>query len=283
MPFVIRLVDCHADACEFQPLRLKLDPGSRTTGIALIREAEHVDACAGELRIEAAVLNLFELMHRGRQISEGLTGRRQMRRRRRGANLRYRAPRFDNRRRPEGWLAPSLQHRVDTVMAWVARLQRWAPVTAISQELVRFDPQAMENPDIEGVEHRQGTLSGFEVREYLLEKWSRQCAYCDAKDISLNLDHIHPKARGGTNRVANLALACIPCNLKKAGIHLSRVAIRRTGSFNIQTAQGIVQGIGYKHCRLIQRNDGYAYFNVGKAKLPDFLPQPHSSNHGPSG
>ena len=139
VPFVIRLVDRHADSCALQPLRIKLDPGSKTTGLALVRDTETVDATTGESQRGAAVLSLLELVHRGRQISEALTARRSMRRRRRG-NLRYRAPRFLNRARRAGWLAPSLQHRVDTTLAWVTRIRRWAPVTAISSELVRFDP-----------------------------------------------------------------------------------------------------------------------------------------------
>ena len=214
LPFVIRLVDRERATCALQPLRLKLDPGSRGTGLALVRDTEPVDAVTGEIQRGAAVLNLFELMHRGRQISEALTARRQMRRRRRG-NLRYRAPRFLNRTRLAGWLAPSLQHRVDTTLAWVKRLQRWAPVTALSSELVRFDMQALDNPEISGVEYQQGTLAGYEVREYLLEKWGRQCAYCGAEHVPLQVEHIHPKARGGSNRVSNLTLACQACNARK--------------------------------------------------------------------
>ncbi|OUL74618.1 RNA-guided endonuclease IscB, partial [Paraburkholderia hospita] len=129
VPFIIRLVDRQAYASRFQPLRIKLDPGSQTTGLALVRDTEHVDASSGEIQRGAAVLNLFELVHRGRQISAALSARRDMRRRRRG-NLRYRAPRFLNRTRPAGWLAPSLEHRVVTTMAWVNRLMDWAPVTA---------------------------------------------------------------------------------------------------------------------------------------------------------
>src|SRR6201746_135696 len=96
LPFVIRLTDRTADSCNFQPLRLKLDPGSKTTGMALVREFD------GGI----VVPNLFDLMHRGRQISEALTARASMRRARRGRHTRYRTPRFLNRRRPEGWLAP---------------------------------------------------------------------------------------------------------------------------------------------------------------------------------
>jgi 5-methylcytosine-specific restriction endonuclease McrA len=402
VPMVIRLIDRTQKDSVLQPLRLKLDPGSKTTGIALVRENQKVDACTGEIRREAIVLNLMELVHRGRQISEALTARRQMRRRRRG-NLRHRAPRFLNRgNKKSGWLAPSLQHRIDTIMAWVKRIQRWAPVTAISSELVRFDLQALQNPEISGVQYQQGTLQGYEVREYLLEKWGRQCAYCDAKEVPLQVEHIRPKASSGSSRVSNLSLACGCCNQKKAarsiedflgkdpkrlarilsqakkplrdaaavnatrwalanalkatglpvelssggrtkfnrsklnipkthaldavcvgqvdavqgwnkpalaikatgrgsyqrtrldkfgfprgylmrtkrvkgfgtgdmvranvpkgvkaGIHVGRVAIRATGSFNIQTPQGAVQGISHKHCQLTQRNDGYGYF-----------------------
>jgi 5-methylcytosine-specific restriction endonuclease McrA len=402
VPFVIRLVDRTQADCALQALRLKLDPGSKVTGIALVRETQSVDKQTGEVGTGAVVLSLMEIVHRGRQISEALTARRQMRRRRRGANLRYRAPRFLNRgNKARGWIAPSLQHRVDTTMAWVRRLQRWAPVSAISSELVRFDMQALQNPEIEGLEYQQGTLFGYELREYLLEKWSGQCAYCDANDVPLQVEHIVARARGGSNRASNLTLACSACNQKKgstaieaflrndpqrlarilaqakrplkdaaavnatrwalanalkgtglpvelasggrtkfnrcrlgvpkthaldaacvgkletvrhwqkhtltvkctgrgsyqrtrltrfgfprgflmrskrvqgfatgdlvratvtkgikAGTYKGRVAVRASGSFNVQTAAGVVQGIGHKHCVLIMRGDGYSY------------------------
>lgn len=215
VPFVIRLVDRHQNDCEVQPLRIKLDPGSKNTGMALVRDVDHINTGTGEIQREVSVLSLFELIHRGRQISKALTARSAMRRRRRSANLRYRSPRFLNRTKPAGWLAPSLQHRVDTVLAWVKRLQRWAPITAITHELVRFDMQRMENSDISGVGYQQGTLAGYEVREYLLAKWGRTCCYCGAKDTPLNVEHNVPTSKGGTNRISNLAIACIPCNTRK--------------------------------------------------------------------
>ncbi|SIT36238.1 HNH endonuclease [Paraburkholderia ribeironis] len=215
MPFAIRLVDRELLSSAAQPLRIKLDPGSKATGLALVRDIEQVDASTGEIHRGAVVLNLFELVHRGRQISEALTARRAMRRRRRGA-LRYRAPRFLNRTRPTRWLAPSLQHRVDTTLAWVKRLQRWAPITAASTELVRFDMQVPDNPEVTGIEYQQGTLFGYELREYLLEKWTRKCCYCDVQNVPLNIEHLVSRARGGSNRVSNLAIACVPCNIRKA-------------------------------------------------------------------
>lgn len=407
LPFVIRLVDRQADSCAAQPLRIKLDPGSKATGLVLVRDTEQVASATGEVQRGAAVLNLFELVHRGRQISEALSARRAMRRRRRG-NLRYRAPRFLNRTRPAGWLAPSLRHRVDTTIAWVARLTRWAPVMAVSSELVRFDMQALEKPEISGIEYQRGTLAGFEVREYLLAKWQRKCCYCDAQQVPLNIEHLVARARGGSDRVSNLAVACVPCNSrkgaqplevfvkdrarlarilaqckrplkdaaavnatrwalaallrktglplelasggrtkfnrtqlgipkthaldaacvgevaavtawcrptlevkctgrgryqrtrldrfgfprgyltrskrvqgfqtgdmvradvltgKKSGTHVGRVAVRATGSFNIQSAGSVVQGIAHRYCRLIQRGDGYGYTTIALTKV----------------
>lgn len=400
MPFAIRLVDRTVNESVLQPAKIKLDPGSKTTGIAVVRESATADEETGEIHTTVHVLNLLELHHRGKQISESLTARRQLRRRRRG-NLRYRKPRFLNRAKPKGWLAPSLQHRVDTIGAWVNRFQQLAPITGIDQELVRFDLQHLENPEISGIEYQQGTLAGYETREYLLNKWNRACAYCGAKQIPLQIDHIHPRARGGSDRVSNLTLACGPCNQekgslliaeylkdhtdrlkriqaqaqaplkdaaavnstrwalfntlktmglpvttgsggqtkfnrarleipkthaldaacvgtmeairdwnrptllikatgrgsyqrtrlnaygfprgyltrqkrikgfqtgdmvkaevtkgKKTGSYLGRVAVRASGSFNLQTAQGVIQGVGYRYCKVIQRADGYGY------------------------
>jgi len=79
-------------------------------------------------------------------------------------------------------------------------------------ELVKFDTQVMQNPEISGVEYQQGELMGYEVREYLLEKWGRKCAYCGATNMPLEIEHIIPKSRGGSNRASNLTLACNACN-----------------------------------------------------------------------
>lgn len=206
-PFTIQLKDRLAQESSFQPLQVKIDPGSQTAGLAVVREEEQQPE-------SQAVLCLFELVHRGYQIKQALEQRRAFRRRRRN-QLRYRPARFNNRTKPKGWLAPSLQHRVDTTAAWVERLIKLAPITGIQQELVRFDTQALENPEISGVEYQQGTLLGYEVREYLLEKWGRECAYCGTKEVPLEVEHIVPKSKGGSNRASNLTLACHECNSGK--------------------------------------------------------------------
>lgn len=401
-PFSIRIVDRKLATCALQPLRLSLDPGSKTTGLAVSRIERSVDADTGEVLPPVMhIAFLLELVHRGQAIRDALHSRAALRRGRRSRNLRYRAPRFDNRSRPGGWLAPSLRHRVETTMTWVRRLHRLAPATHLAQELVRFDTQLMQNAEVAGVEYQQGELAGYEVKQYLLEKLGRACQYCDAADLPLEVEHIVPKSKGGSNRVSNLTLACRACNAKKdnrslfdflahdplraariaarskaplkdaaainstrwalfealkaetlpleagtggrtkynrmrlgipkahaldaacvgevgdvrraaqpvlavkctgrgsrcrtrvnasgfprgylmreksvkgfrtgdmvvaivpsgkkMGAHVGRVAVRRTGSFNIQTTAGVVQGISHKHCTVLMRGDGYAY------------------------
>ncbi len=203
-PFTLKLLDRVGG--ETQPVTLKVDPGSRTSGLVLV----------GHFARGAEVLWAGELTHRGLVVRDSLTQRAGVRRSRRNRKTRYRAPRFDNRRRRVGWLAPSLQSRVDNVLSWVTRLRRWCPVSGLAMEVVRFDTQAMQNAEISGVEYQQGTLQGYETREYLLEKWGRQCAYCDATGIPLQVEHIQARGQRGTHRVSNLTLACAACNQQKS-------------------------------------------------------------------
>jgi 5-methylcytosine-specific restriction endonuclease McrA len=210
-PFVIILKKEVDEAPE--PLTLKIDPGSKITGFALLQ---------GD-----AVIYGAELTHRGLAIRSDLESRRAIRRGRRNRHCRYRAPRFLNRTRPKGWLAPSLAHRVETTMTWVEKFRRYAPIGAIVQELVRFDLQQHENPEITGIEYQQGELAGYEVREYLLNKWDRKCTYCKAENVQLQVEHIHPKSKGGSNRISNLCLACEPCNLKKGTQDIEQFLLKK--------------------------------------------------------
>jgi 5-methylcytosine-specific restriction endonuclease McrA len=182
-------------------LTIKLDPGSKFTGIAILDDDK--------------VIWSAELEHRGWQIKDSLQSRRSLRASRRSRKTRYRPARFDNRKRKEGWLAPSLMHRVLTIETWVKRLCHYAAITQIAMELVKFDNQKMQNAEVDGVEYQQGELAGYECREYLLEKWGRKCAYCDQEGVPLQIEHIHAKSKGGSNRVSNLTLSCERCNTKK--------------------------------------------------------------------
>jgi len=173
-PFTIILKGAveHPDV---RPLRLKIDPGSQTTGMAL------VDDPSGDVVFAA------DLTHRGKQIKHALDQRRAVRRGRRQRNTRYRPPRFHNRRRRSEWLPPSLESRVTNVLTRVRRLARLCPVGAISVERVKFDLQQLEQPEISGIAYQQGTLLGYEVREYLLEKWGRACSYCGSAGVPLQV------------------------------------------------------------------------------------------------
>jgi len=189
-------------------LRLKIDPGSKTTGIAIVNQE------SGEVAFAA------EINHRGQSIKSSLDSRRAIRRSRRNRKTRYRRARFDNRTRPKRWLAPSLKSRVDNVETWTKRLSRFYPISGIAMELIRFDPQLMENAEIKGVEYQCGELAGYECREYLLLKWGHDCAYKSKSpcDQSLEVEHITPRSRGGSNRVSNLTIACRKHNQEKGNL-----------------------------------------------------------------
>ncbi len=203
-PFTIILKD-RAEG-ETQSVEVKIDPGSKITGIALVGHFEQQGA---------VVLWGANLNHRGQAIKNNLESRRSLRRGRRGRNTRYRAPRFLNRTRKAGWLPPSVESRVNNTESVIHKLANRCPITEATVELVKFDMQTMVNPEISGTQYQQGELAGYEVREYLLEKWHRTCAYCGKQDVPLQVEHIQPKAAGGSNRVSNLTLACPPCNQKK--------------------------------------------------------------------
>ncbi|MBK1694703.1 HNH endonuclease [Chromatium weissei] len=222
-PFTIILKrtipDANPELCQ-----LKIDPGSKTTGIALVQGKR--------------VIIGVEIAHRGAAIRKKLADRATRRRHRRN-RLRYRKPSYRTRaqinnakctyarKREKGWLPPSLQHRVETTLTWVQRLMRSAPIGAISLELVRFDTQVIQNPEISGVEYQQSELRGFEVKESLLEKWGRKCAYCGASNVPLQIEHIQPKSRGGSNRVSNLTLACAKCNQRKSNRPLAEFLAKK--------------------------------------------------------
>ncbi|GAB4516103.1 MAG: hypothetical protein OHK0046_20780 [Anaerolineae bacterium] len=205
-PFTLILTEREGD--ETQDIQIKVDPGSKTTGVALVADFQRDITC-----IWAAAL-----YHRGQQIRDKLLTRSQLRHSRRNRKTRYRPARFNNRRRADGWLPSSLMSRVRNIETWFKRLFRFAPITHIAQELVRFDTQLMQNAEISGVEYQQGELAGYEVHEYLLEKWGHRCAYCSAVDVPLEIEHIIPKSRGGSNRVSNLTLACHDCNQRKGNM-----------------------------------------------------------------
>lgn len=186
-------------------LRIKIDPGSKTSGLVVVDDRN------------AVVLWAAELTHKGQEIKDKLAKRRAIRRGRRNRKTRYRPARFDHRSKPDGWLPPSLMSRVHNIETWVDRLMTHFPISHISLEVARFDTQLMQNAHISGVEYQRGDLAGYTIREYLLQHWGRQCAYCKKTDVPLEIEHIIPKGggRGGSDRASNLTLACHACNQEK--------------------------------------------------------------------
>lgn len=210
-PFTIRLKYL-VESPELKDFTLKIDPGSKTTGIAIVEDKEDV---------AAEVVFLANLSHRV-DIKSNLKKRVGYRRRRRVTNLRYREPRFLNRTRPKGWLPPSIQSIVDNIESWTIKLSNLIPISSIKVETVRFDIQKMENPDISGIEYQQGSLYGYEVKEYLLHSYGHTCQYCKglSSDKVLEVEHMVSKSNGGTNRLANLTLSCKTCNDLKGPLNL---------------------------------------------------------------
>jgi len=188
-----------------QSIECKIDPGAQETGIAFVASFKRGNVCIWAAHLE----------HKGFQVKQSLEKRRNCRRARRNRKTRHRKARFDNRARPEGWLPPSLQSRVDNITNLIRKYQRFVVFTGFTVERVKFDMQLMQNEKISGTEYQQGTLRGYTVKEYLLEKYKRSCCYCNKTDVPLEVEHVVPKSQGGSNRISNLVLACRKCNEKK--------------------------------------------------------------------
>ncbi|HLL34990.1 MAG TPA: RNA-guided endonuclease IscB [Streptomyces sp.] len=214
VPFAIRLKDRTLTDSEVDGVQLRIDPGSKGTGLALTDEKKESDQHGATITVRRGLVAV-ELQHRAEQIRHRMQQRAGYRHRRRSANHRYRAPRAKNRTHPAGWLPPSLRHRVDTVFSLADRMCRYAPVTDIHVEAVAFDTHSLSaGRQLRGTD-AQGPLAGTTPRAYLQAKWNNACAYCDATGVPLNIDHLHPRSRGGSNRITNLVLACVPCNQAK--------------------------------------------------------------------
>ena len=149
--------------------------------------------------------------YRWERLAQTKTNRRQ--------KQRWKRVRVEHQKRADnGWVAPSLMSRVFNLETWTRRLCKVYPITRLAIETVKFDLQLMKDPDIHGIQYQQGTLHGREIREYLLELTKRKCAYCGKNKVRLEVEHILPKARGGSSRPDNLTMACRPCNEKKGNL-----------------------------------------------------------------
>jgi len=191
-----------------QPIKLGIDSGYEHVGLSATTDKKELFSADVTLRTD---------------IPDKMTEKAMYRKGRRNRNTRYREPRWLNRGIPEGWLAPSIQHKLDSHVRLIDNIKQILPINNndITIEVATFDTQKMNNPEISGIEYQQGTLQGYEVREYLLEKWGRKCAYCKVENVPFEIEHIIPPSRFGlcgNNRISNLTIACHDCNQKKCNM-----------------------------------------------------------------
>jgi len=116
-------------------------------------------------------------------------------------------------------LAPSVKNRAESIINDIHKLSQTLPISKIVVEIASFDTQKMANALIEGVEYQHGTLQGYEVKQYLLTVNKHKCAYCGglSGDNILEIEHIHPKGKGGTDKISNLTVSCRVCNIESKG------------------------------------------------------------------
>ena len=209
-PFTIIIKDKNSrDIGQETSYRIKIDPGSNDTGMAVVDQ------------LTDRVILYLQIKHRASQIVEDIRTRYNARHNRRSRETWYRHPKFRNggyqTPRGKGWLPPSVKSIGDNTLHWVKKLKKLLNITDCSFEAVRFDTQLMDSPDIEGREYQQGTLFGYEIREYLLDKYAHTCQYCNGRsgDKILEWEHILPKSRGGSDKVKNATLSCTRCNRDK--------------------------------------------------------------------
>ena len=196
-PFTIQLL--YATGESKQSITLGIDPGYSYIGFSAVTDT--TELISGELTLRNDIKRLLE--------------QRASYRRTRRSRLWHREPRFNNRSKPIGWLPPSIQHKLDSHLNLIDKIKALLPITSTIIEIATFDQQRIQNPEISGIEYQQGTLQGYNIREYLLEKFNHKCAYCNKSNIPLEIEHIIPKSRGGSNRVSNLTIACHVCNQSK--------------------------------------------------------------------
>ena len=232
-PFTIQLTIATGETT--QPVTLGVDAGYKHVGLSASTKKAELYASEIELR---------------QDVSELLAARRALRGTRRSRKTRHRAPRFDNRKREKGWLAPSVENRIGAHVSRVEAVLRILPVTKIIVETASFDVQRLKNPDIQGVEYQQGEQLGFwNVREYVLFRDGHECQHCHgkSKDKVLNVHHIESRRTGG-DAPNNLITLCETCH---KAFHRGEIELRvkRGRSFQAETFMGVMRWTFFERLR----------------------------------
>lgn len=258
-PFTIQLLYECTDYT--QKISLGIDAGSKHIGISATTEKKVL------YEADVAIRN---------DIVELISARRELRRGRRNRKTRYRAKRFQNRKRDDKWLAPSILSKVQSHLTAVRKVCEVLPVSSITVEVASFDIQKIKNPDISGTDYQQGEqLSFFNVREYVLFRDGHICQCCKgkSKDPVLNVHHIESRQTGG-NSPGNLITLCETCH---KGYHNKTVVlpehIRRGKAFRDAAFMGIMRWAFYNRLKelypVVHMTYGYITKNTRiKSRLP---------------
>ena len=227
-PFVIQLTVPTGETK--QPITLGVDAGYKHVGLSATTAKEELLASEVELRQDVTGL---------------LSDRLALRRARRNRKIRYRAPRFDNRVRSKhkGWLAPSVENRIQAHISRIEAVCRVLPITKIVIETASFDIQKIKNPEVEGTDYLQGDQLGFwNVREYVLFRDGHVCQACKgrSKDLILNVHHIESR-KTGDDAPGNLITLCEACHKAYHAGKLKQFSPRRGASFRAETFMGIMR------------------------------------------
>lgn len=196
-PFTIRLK--YETTAYLQYITLGVDAGSKVIGLSATTEKKEL--YRSEITLRNDVVNV-------------VSTRRESRRTRRNHKTRYRKPRFDNRRKPEGWLAPSVRQKAGSHVRAIELVTKILPVAEIVVETAQFDMQKIKNPDVYGEQYQQGEQLGFwNTREYVLFRDGHECQCCHgkSKDKILNVHHIESRKTGGDSP-DNLITLCETCH-----------------------------------------------------------------------
>lgn len=223
-PFTIKLnFDCKE---KVQEITLGIDPGYENVGISARTESKEV------LRLEIKLR---------KDVSAKLTEKRMYRRGRRN-RLWYREPRFLNRGIKQGWLAPSIKHRLDTHVRLINKISKYLPVSKVIVEVANFDIQKINNPDIQGIEYQQGNLYGYEnAKSHLIAREHAKCQLCGEKSTKANsfrVHHIIQRKDGGTDKPANLVLLHEKCHKK---VHKKGLKFNKNKQFKAETFMSMVR------------------------------------------
>lgn len=266
-PFTIQLLY----PCEngTQPISLGVDAGSKHIGLSATSKGDNTGAF---------VLYESDVTLRN-DIVDLLSTRRENRRTRRNRKTRYRKARFQNRRKGEGWLAPSIREKIDTHLAVVANVHKILPISKITVETAQFDIQKIKNPEIQGEEYQLSEQFGFwNVREYVLWRDGHKCQCCKgkSKDKILNVHHIESRKTGG-NAPNNLITLCEYCHHQ---YHLGNIklpkTIKRGASFKDAAFMGIMRWAFYNKLKEIYPDVHMTYGYITKNKRIELgLPKEH--------